>query len=98
MHAKSVLDELAEQVHTGVTLAVLDGDVVVTVETGNAVNGDYVLQPHELGRRIPASATSVGRMLLAFQEATGADESTSSPIDDHNSHDVRTDSTRRVSP
>ncbi len=69
LHAKSVLDELAEQVHTGVTLAVLDGDVVVTVETGNAVNGDYVLQPHELGRRIPATATSVGRMLLAFQEA-----------------------------
>jgi IclR family pca regulon transcriptional regulator len=69
LHAKSVLDELAERVHTGVTLAVLDGDVVVTVETGNAVNGDYVLQPHELGRRIPAIATSVGRMLLAFQEA-----------------------------
>jgi len=69
LHAKSVLDELAEQVHTGVTLAVLDGDVVVTVETGNAVNGDYVLQPHELGRRIPATATSVGRMLLAYQEA-----------------------------
>ena len=86
MHAKAVLDELAEQVQTGVTLAVLDGDVVVTVETGNAANGDYVLQPHELGRRIPASATSVGRMLLAFQETTGADESTSATIDDHNSH------------
>jgi len=78
LHAKSVLDELAEQVRTGVTLAVLDGDVVVTVETGNAVNGDYVLQPHELGRRIPAAATSVGRMLLAYQEvdlgAVGASE------------------------
>ena len=85
VHAKSVLDELAEQVHTGVTLAVLDGDVVVTVETGNAVNGDYVLQPHELGRRIPATATSVGRMLLAFQEADSArDESTSSTIGDRN--------------
>ena len=69
VHAKSVLVDLAEQVHTGVTLAVLDGDVVVTVETGNAVNGDYVLQPNELGRRIPAIATSVGRMLIAFQEA-----------------------------
>lgn len=69
LDAKVVLDELAQEVQTGVTLAVLDGDVVVTVETGNAVNGHYVLQPHELGRRIPAMATSVGRMLLAFRQA-----------------------------
>ncbi len=81
-HAKSVLDELAEQVHTGVTLAVLDGDVVVTVETGNAVNGDYVLQPNELGRRIPAMSTSVGRMLLAYQEvANGGAAPAPAPID-----------------
>jgi IclR family pca regulon transcriptional regulator len=72
VHAKSVLVELAEQVHTGVALAVLDGDVVVTVETGNATNGDYVMQPHEIGRRIPATATSVGRMLLAFHDTSGA--------------------------
>jgi IclR family pca regulon transcriptional regulator len=85
-HAKTVLDELAEQVHTGVTMAVLDGDVVVTVEVGNATNGHYVLQPHELGRRIPASATSVGRMLLAFQHAADPAESTTSSIDDHNVH------------
>ena len=84
LHAKSVLDELAEQVHTGVTLAVLDGDVVVTVETGNAVNGDYVLQPHELGRRIPASATSVGRMLLAFQETEHGGAATSEPPRERN--------------
>ncbi len=84
LHAKSVLDELAEQVHTGVTLAVLDGDVVVTVETGNAVNGDYVLQPHELGRRIPATATSVGRMLLAFQEAELGGAPTSEPPRERN--------------
>jgi IclR family pca regulon transcriptional regulator len=86
IHAKSVLDELARQVGTGVTLAVLDGDVTVTVETGNAPNGHYVLHPHELGRRIPAVATSVGRMLLAFQEAEGDTESTRAPIDDHNLH------------
>lgn len=86
VHARSVLDELAEQVHTGVTLAVLDGDVVVTVEIGNAVNGHYVLQPHELGRRIPATATSVGRMLLAFDAATDGDDATIGSIDDHNRH------------
>jgi IclR family pca regulon transcriptional regulator len=78
VHAKTVLDELAEHVHTGVTLAVLDGDVVVTVETGNAVNGDYVLQPNEIGRRIPATATSVGRMLLAFNQAADGNPSASS--------------------
>ncbi|MET0663108.1 MAG: IclR family transcriptional regulator [Ilumatobacteraceae bacterium] len=84
LHAKSVLDELAEQVHTGVTLAVLDGDVVVTVETGNAVNGDYVLQPHELGRRIPATATSVGRMLLAYQEVDPGAAAISEPPRERN--------------
>lgn len=86
LHAKSVLDELAEQVHTGVTLAVLDGDVVVTVETGNAVNGDYVLQPHELGRRIPAIATSVGRMLLAYQEGDQGGTPTTEPPGTRNSN------------
>jgi IclR family pca regulon transcriptional regulator len=65
---------------------VLDGDLVVTVEVGNAVNGHYVLQPHELGRRIPATATSVGRMLLAFQDGATAGGSGSSSIDDHNLH------------
>lgn len=86
IHAKSVLDELAQQVQTGVTLAVLDGDVVVTVETGNAVNGHYVLQPYELGRRIPATATSVGRMLLAFREPPGRATRKRSGIADHNAH------------
>lgn len=86
MHAKAVLEELAERVHTGVTLAVLDGDVVVTVEVGNAVNGHYVLQPHELGRRIPATATSVGRMLLAYEHDAIGDDETVPSIDDHNLH------------
>lgn len=87
VHAKSVLVDLAEQVHTGVTLAVLDGDVVVTIETGNAVNGDYVLQPNELGRRIPAMATSVGRMLIAYSELDTP--SASSPIDARESDQIR---------
>ena len=98
LHAKSVLDELAEQVHTGVTLAVLDGDVVVTVETGNAVNGDYVLQPHELGRRIPATATSVGRMLLAFQEAELGARVDHRTAERAEHPDVGTDPARRVTP
>ncbi len=89
VHAKSVLVDLAEQVHTGVTLAVLDGDVVVTVETGNAVNGDYVLQPNELGRRIPAIATSVGRMLIAYDEAASANRPTNSPIDAAEAEQIR---------
>ena len=89
VHAKSVLVDLAEQVHTGVTLAVLDGDVVVTVETGNAVNGDYVLQPNELGRRIPAIATSVGRMLIAFEETAGVNRPADSPIDADESEQIR---------
>jgi IclR family pca regulon transcriptional regulator len=82
LDAKTVLDDLAQEVQTGVTLAVLDGDVVVTVETGNAVNGHYVLQPHELGRRIPAMATSVGRMLLAFEEPGEGDGSARASLDD----------------
>ncbi|MBI5088062.1 MAG: helix-turn-helix domain-containing protein [Actinobacteria bacterium] len=93
VHAKSVLVELAEQVHTGVALAVLDGDVVVTVETGNAANGDYVMQPHEIGRRIPATATSVGRMLLAFHENPAGDGSDRTAVDAH--HAVETEQIRR---
>jgi IclR family pca regulon transcriptional regulator len=73
VHARAVLDELAREVGTGVALAVLDGDVVVTVEVGNATNGQYVMHPYELGRRIPAAATSVGRMLLAFAGHDGPD-------------------------
>ena len=69
IHAGAVLDELAAEVMTGVTLAILDDDTVVTIAVGNAVNGQYTLHPTELGRRIPAASTSVGRMLLAYQEA-----------------------------
>jgi IclR family transcriptional regulator, pca regulon regulatory protein len=69
IHAGAVLDELAAEVMTGVILAILDVDTVVTIAVGNAVNGQYTLHPTELGRRIPAASTSVGRMLLAYQEA-----------------------------
>jgi len=84
VQARAVLDELAGEVGTGVALAVLDGDTVVTVEVGNATNGQYVMQPYELGRRIPAASTSVGRMLLAFAERPGgaADPGSDHRLDD----------------
>jgi IclR family pca regulon transcriptional regulator len=90
IHAGAVLDELAAEVKTGVTLAILDVDTVVTIAIGNAVNGQYTLHPTEIGRRIPAASTSVGRMLLAYQEAeTGTLAPQSLDDDLHTTEQIR---------
>jgi IclR family pca regulon transcriptional regulator len=72
-----------------VTLAILDVDTVVTIAVGNAVNGQYTLHPTEIGRRIPAASTSVGRMLLAYQEAETGTPAPQGVDDLHTTEQIR---------
>jgi IclR family pca regulon transcriptional regulator len=73
--AQSVLDSLSEQLGEHVALGVLDGDEVIAVAASNSPQSRFLAVAVQVGQRLPADRTSLGRVLLAHQANTFDEES-----------------------
>ena len=73
--AQSVLDSLSEQLGEHVALGVLDGDEVIAVAASNSPQSRFLAVAVQVGQRLPADRTSLGRVLLAHQANTLDEES-----------------------
>jgi len=65
-HAQPILDQLSEQVGEHVAIGVLDGNEVITVAAANSPQSRYLSVAVQVGQRLPADTTSLGRVLLAY--------------------------------
>lgn len=63
--AQPILDALSEQVGEHVAIGVLDGNEVITVAAANSPQSRYLSVAVQVGQRLPADSTSLGRILLA---------------------------------
>lgn len=67
-HAKPIMEELASAVNETTHLGILEGDEVVYIEK---VEGSHAVRTSsEIGRRMPAHSTAVGKALLAYAQPT----------------------------
>jgi IclR family pca regulon transcriptional regulator len=69
--AQPVLDQLADELDEHVALATLDGADVIAVAVANSSRSRLLSVAVQVGQRLPARETSLGRVLLAHQP--GAD-------------------------
>lgn len=79
--AQPVLDELSENVGENVALGTLDGDHVITLAASTSPQSRYLSIAVQVGQRLPADATSIGRVLLAHR--ADADDPDSATIREH---------------
>jgi IclR family transcriptional regulator, pca regulon regulatory protein len=63
--AQPILDQLSEQAGEHAAIGVLDGDDVITVAAANSPQSRFLAVAVQVGQRLPADATSLGRVLLA---------------------------------
>ena len=68
------LDRLCEELGEHVAIGVLDGDGVIAVAASSSPQSRMLAIAIQPGQRLPASATSLGRILLAYNGATDSDE------------------------
>lgn len=72
--AQPVLDALSERLGEHVALGVLDGDDVIAVAASNSPQSRYLAVAVQVGQRLPAERTSLGRILLAHTASRPDDE------------------------
>lgn len=65
--AQPILDQLSEDVGEHVALGTLDGDDVITLAASNSPQSRYLSVAVQVGQRLPAETTSLGRVLLAYR-------------------------------
>lgn len=65
--AQPVLDQLSEDVGEHVAMGALDGDDVITLAASTSPQSRFLSIAVQVGQRLPAEATSLGRILLANQ-------------------------------
>jgi IclR family pca regulon transcriptional regulator len=70
--AQPTLDQLAERLGEHIAIGVLDGDEVITLAATNSPQSRFLAVAVQVGQRLPATKTSLGRVLLAHR--AGADE------------------------
>lgn len=73
-HAQSILDQLSERVGEHVAIGVLDGADVITVAAANSPQSRYLSVAVQVGQRLPAATTSLGRILIAYAPGADGDE------------------------
>ncbi len=73
--AQPVLDRLSEEVGEHVALGVLDGDDVIAVAAATSPHSRFLSVAVQVGQRLPADATSLGRVLLAHRSGGHHDPS-----------------------
>src|SRR5262245_18152679 len=70
--AQPTLDALSERLGEHIAIGVLDGDEVITLAAANKPQSRYLAVAVQVGQRLPASRTSLGRILIAYRP--GADD------------------------
>lgn len=65
--AQPVLDELSAEVGEHVAVGTLDGDEVIAVAVANSSHSRFLSVAVQVGQRLPAATTSLGRILLAYR-------------------------------
>lgn len=70
-----VLDELSEEVGEHVAMGTLDGDDVITLAASRSPQSRFLSIAVQVGQRLPARVTSIGRVLLAHRLDADDDES-----------------------
>ncbi|MDY7102781.1 MAG: helix-turn-helix domain-containing protein [Actinomycetota bacterium] len=65
--AQPVLDELSATVGEHVAIGTLDGDEVIAVAVANSAQSRFLSVAVQVGQRLPASHTALGRVLLAHR-------------------------------
>jgi len=73
--AQPVLDQLSEEVGEHVAMGTLDGDDVITLAASTSPQSRFLSIALQVGQRLPAAATSLGRILLAFEPDAADEES-----------------------
>ena len=76
--AQPTLDVLAERLGEHIAIGVLDGDEVITLAAANSPQSRFLAVAVQVGQRLPATRTSLGRVLLAHRG--GADDKDSRQI------------------
>lgn len=76
--AQPVLDQLSEEVGEHVAMGTLDGDDVITLAASTSPQSRFLSIAVQVGQRLPANVTSLGRILLAHRP--GADDADSRAI------------------
>ncbi len=65
--AQPTLDALSEQLGEHIAIGVLDGDEVITLAAANSPQSRFLAVAVQVGQRLPAMRTSLGRVLLAHR-------------------------------
>jgi IclR family pca regulon transcriptional regulator len=72
-HAQPILEQLSAEVGEHVAIGVLDGNDVITVAAANSPQSRFLSVAVQVGQRLPAEATSLGRILLAYLPSASSD-------------------------
>jgi len=72
-HAQPILDVLSAEVGEHVAVGVLDGNDVITVAAANSPQSRFLSVAVQVGQRMPAEVTSLGRVLLAYLPSAAGD-------------------------
>jgi IclR family pca regulon transcriptional regulator len=73
--AQPILDTTSEKLGEHIAIGVLDGDEVITLAAANSPQSRYLAIAVQVGQRLPAEHTSLGRVLLAYRPNTDDAES-----------------------
>jgi IclR family pca regulon transcriptional regulator len=76
--AQPTLDAISEKLGEHIAIGVLDGDEVITLAAANSPQSRFLAVAVQVGQRLPATKTSLGRVLLAHR--AGADGTDASRI------------------
>ncbi len=77
--ARAAMDDLAERTHETVTIGVLSGDDVVSVDQVTGTRS--IVSVSWVGKRTPLHTTSTGKVLLAFMEEEERDRRLAQPLE-----------------
>jgi IclR family pca regulon transcriptional regulator len=70
--AQPTLDAISEKLGEHIAIGVLDGDEVITLAAANSPQSRFLAVAVQVGQRLPANRTSLGRVLMAYRG--GADD------------------------
>ena len=77
--ARAAIDDLAERTHETVTIGVLSGDDVVSVDQVTGTRS--IVSVSWVGKRTPLHTTSTGKVLLAFMDETERERRLAPPLE-----------------
>jgi IclR family pca regulon transcriptional regulator len=72
--AQPTLDAVSEQLGEHVALGVFDGDEVIALAASSSPQSRYLAVAVQVGQRLPAERSSLGRILLAHRPGADSDE------------------------